>query len=353
MSIVSKSDHDIEKLEDFEQTIEHCDSMMDVLVRHKVDISEFDTSPVSLTQGSKVKASIGVNTTVEASTKQSKTIPQRKSNTHKHNKKSKPQKRLPKVVNRRRRRRQTNSDSSSEENESCSSDSDSDTGSATSEENLSVLNETLGEDELEMLDSLSDSSSSCDESNPPVKGKSVEQSPPQQSSQKSSHPSHTSSPSAKQQKGSKRQIVLAASFNLAPSPHSEKKLESPLSSQVSAETGAKLNQELASTPEDLKVSSDMSKETGQSGFLGVRKPRAATSISTHPNTATGSDAPSLNELIEETKYESLLHTVCCLATEESSLLSLRVFMEWLQSYPIVVAACSQVRRVDCCRFVEQ
>lgn len=346
LSLASKSVHNVEKSDDTEQAIGQGESMIDVLLRNKVDVSALITGSTAMVEESS-KSKVRTSTAVEMSSKkQGKTPPQRKNDTYKHRKESKklPKKRLPNVVNRRRRKRRDDSDSSSEE--SCGSDSD--TRSATSDESLAMLTEILGEDELEMLDSLSDSSSSCDESTAStVKGQTVKQSSPNQSPPKSalSAPSRdhsfTGSPSAKQHKGGRRQIVLAASFNLAPSPQSEKKIETSQVdvSQTKTKSG---DQKVVSTVEDMRISSDRTKETGKPLFFGVAQLNGsmATGPLSHIDTATES---SLAELMEKTHYQSLLHTVCCLVAEESSLMSLRVFMEWLQSYPIVVAACSQVR----------
>ena len=343
LSLASKSVNNVAKIE---QTIEQGESMIDVLLRNKVDVSDFSTNSTALAQGSsrsKVKAPTAIDTLI---TKKGKSPPQRKNDAHKHHKESKkiPKKRLPKVVNRRRRRRRDDSDSSSEEYESCSSDSDA--KSATSDESLSLLTETLGEDDLEMLDSLSDSSSSCEENTAsPVKGQttSPNQSPPKSSLTASSKdPLFTGSPSSKQHKGGRRQIVLAASFNLAPSTQTEKKMET--SQMNTSQTETKSGQKVVSAIEDLRISSDKTKETGKPPFFEAAQPPAsvATGPLSHVDTAAVSGALSLQELMEKTNYQSLLHTVCCLVAEESSLMSLRVFMEWLQSYPIVVAACSQV-----------
>ena len=212
-----------------------------------------------------------------------------------------------KVVNRRRRRRGDESDSSEEEGGSVGSSSDSE-DSLSSDDTLSPLSEHMGEDDLEMFERLSEGSSTDDES---VKEDSnlsfPEKSPPKLNL---SLPSSTSTPSVPVKKG-KRQIVLAANFNLASSQKPETK----------EDTKSRALEDDAPTPVSREQPSLASSDT-----LAVDD--------------------SLRYLIHKTGFQSTVHTVCCLVAEESYLMPLRMFMEWLQSCPIALTAKSQASYVS-------
>jgi len=243
-----------------DQLIEDGLNMVEIL-----DCLKFDLSKVSATSTTAVPSSNlePPKTTAQMTTEREIT------------KKKSVQKKMKKVVS-RRRRRHDESDSSGEDVEELSS-SDSESCS------LSVVSDNLGEDDLDLLDKLSDCSSSDEESSLdlslPDKTLPLPQTPPT---------SHTSP------RRGKRGIVLAATFNMIqPDPD-----------------------------------------------------QASISISDSPNTAASVDE-QLGYLIAKTGQESIVYVVCSLVAKESYLVPLRVFMEWLESSPIAVTAtASKVKRYN-------
>ncbi len=211
-------------------------------------------------------------------------------NPNTHDKKRAEKKRhIRQAITRRRRPRRRGGSCESSEEEGEGSVSSSDSESAVSEDTLS---DNLGEDDLEMLDKLSDCSSSEGEEN----FSSPEKTPP-----KSNQPSASFiEPPASMQKKSKRQIILAANFSNAPSTKIEPKIETK-------------------------------------PIIGVSPVAMA---SNDVGTAMVDD--SLRYLVEKTGQQCIIHSACSLVAMVSYLMPLRVFMEWVQSYPISVATTSQV-----------
>jgi len=217
--------------------------------------------------------------------------------------------RLRQMMHSRRRKRSSHKvPSSSEEEETESSGSEDEGGSASdgstlsrssSGASLSVLSESLGEDDLEMLESLSESGSSSDEEN--------------SATQATPHPQQNASPSFTPKcehharpVGSKKRAVLAANFT-----HPSVKEGNP------QPTGN-------SNPSHPKLSADIPQLQGA-------------------DTANlYSEDILLQHLLDETRFQSAVHLVCSIAAEESYLIILKVFADWLQSYPVVIATCGQV-----------
>ena len=219
-----------------------------------------------------------------------------------------------KVVDRRRRGgggREMKGEEEEEEEGDSGSDSDGSI-SGSSDGSLSVLSEDLGEDDLELLDSLSDSSSSEPEEEKEGEGK-------KEGKEKegievvggttSADVSATGLLPEPVKKTGKRRIVLAANFTMPPSsPGSKPKSDNVVDrGEVKSHTG--LPTPLLPSP----------------------------SVDWLPK----SDS-QLVELMQSTDVQGSVYTACCLVAEESSLMALRVFVYWLQSYPIIIATCTQV-----------
>lgn len=215
-----------------------------------------------------------------------------------------------KVVDRRRTRRRGGGNqetpSHDEEEEDSGSDSDLDGGSiggSSDDGSLSVLSEDLGEDDLELLDSLSDSSSSEPEDErdeDPVQGD-IEA-----VGATSTAVSATGLLPNPVKRARKRHIVLAANFTMPPS-----------------------------SPHKLKPGTSHEGVKGQTGLPYPLWP---------PKGLLDSKSDSqLDELVKSTQVQASVYTACSLVAEESSLMALRVFVYWLQSYPIIIATCTQVR----------
>lgn len=342
LDLVGKSDGDCLERDGHDKTADDGDSMVDILVRHNVDLTElYPNAEYTLLNSAKISSKppgdVGANFRAPAKENSTKFPKQAETNKLKFGKdvKRKSKNKVPLVINRRRRRKRNDSDSSSEE-----SDGEG-TASSTSDRSLSLLTETLGEDDLEMLNSLSDSNSSCDENEAALtKETSFEQSGSHQSfhsSSKNTSPLDGSMSSTKQHRGGKRQIFLAATFNLAPS----------ASPQATPATGLQTTtKKEVSDLEGMRLS-----DKNKDAHVGISvdnvphlDPETGTLDSSNP--AVAPDTLGISNLVQETNYQSVLHAVCCLLSNVSSLMSLRVFMEWLQSYPIVVATRSQVSNSD-------
>lgn len=180
----------------------------------------------------------------------------------------------------------------SEEEEESGSDGDLD-GSIgdSSDGSLSVLSDDLEEeDNLELLDSLSDSSED-EKVKEPVLNKTAEVAPDKGASATGLAPSPG-------KKTGRRQIILAANFNMPP----------------------------ASAPQ---------KSGGTTSDKADRPPS--------PAPPSFKEDKQLKELLKSTAVQTSVYTACTLVAEESSLMALRVLVYWLQSYPIIIATCTQVR----------
>ena len=198
----------------------------------------------------------------------------------------------------------------SEEEEELELASDSDAGSSiSSDDSLSVLSEDLGEDDLELLDSLSDSSSS----EPEDEGN---EQPPGGGASREPFSGALSTPTAAAtgllpnpvKKTGKRQIILAASFNMAPG---------------------------KPKPEDTAGGMASSEAKARDGHPSPLLPT--------PSAPQASSKASIDhDLAKSTETQALVSTACRLVAEESGLMALRVFVYWLQSYPIIIATCTQV-----------
>ncbi len=209
---------------------------------------------------------------------------------------AKPKKR--RVVDRRRsRRRNPVQEGIGSSDEESGSDSDSD---VSSDECLSVLSEDLGEDDLELLDSFSDSSSSEPE-DVGVEKPQLDEATPLLGAAASSPAGVPLSPA---KRTGKRKIILAANFTMPPNTS---------------------NQGTAHKPDPDKHAADKS-------------PPPVPSLLAQTPTSPKAGMESR----KSTEIQMSVYTACSLVAEESSLMALRVFVYWLHSYPIIIATCTQV-----------
>ena len=185
-----------------------------------------------------------------------------------------------KVIDRRRRRGQRLALSGSSEEEEEEAES---SRRSLSDSSLSMPSDGESEEDIQVLESLSESSGSDQE------GLSA---PRQQPA--------SSLPSSKVVSG-RRQIVLAANFNLAPS------------------KGPPVEERKAKNAESTTLVS-----------VGV-----------------ADDNTLPKEACSGSVYESMVHLVCSMLAEDSYLVHIKVFTEWLHTYPIVIATCRQVSVYYC------
>ena len=207
-----------------------------------------------------------------------------------------------KMVDRRRRRKGARDELSSDSEEVSSGEGK--LSRSSSDHSLSMLSDSLGEDDLEIMESLSESSSSSEDETQPTDV--IESDGTHGSHLTVSSTNVTTSPQ-RQKTGSKRQIVLAASFNLAPSNKNTSPSASP-NLQASSRGGKPSSNLLQSSPKGGSKNGDV----------------------------------LLEQLERETDVQTAVHSACCLIGEESYLMVVNVFAQWLQSYPIVIASCTQV-----------
>lgn len=187
-----------------------------------------------------------------------------------------------KVIDRRRRRGQRlpSSGSSSDEEEDLS-------GWQSSDSSLSMLSDDHSGEDIQVLDSLTDSSASDNEHT-------IVSSLPQTNMAASAKLNVGSPP--KPRPSGRRPIVLAASFNLAPAKDS--------------------------ITDDFKGSTAESSSVASEGVDGCDH--------------------LLKEVYREKVYQSVVHTACSILAEDSYLIPIKVITEWLHSYSIVIATCRQV-----------
>lgn len=256
--------------------LEHGKSIVSVLLEHSVATAAMPQPAVAETEGTTAasKADVKPATALEGS----------------------PAKKKHRVVDRRRTRKVGGEREKLDEEEGEESDSDGDLDGSiggSSNGSLSVLSEDLGEDDLELLDSLSDSSTSEPEEDDSDKKPETVEAP-----SSGDTPTDPATGVAPGKKTGRRQIILAANFTMPP----------------------------AIAPHDS----------------GGRVKGSA-----FPSPAQGQPSPKadrqLGELVKNTAIQTSVYTACSLVAEESGLMALRVFIYWLQSYPIIIATCTQVR----------
>lgn len=241
----------------------------------------------------------------------------------------KQQKKKVRVVDRRRRRlggrereRESSGEGSDDSDDSGSSDNGSLGGYSSDDEDLSVDN--LGEDDLELLDSLSDSSSSGaedkEDGQPKRANPQTGTTPSLQASPTVSNPAPRTSAPAK--RPGRKHIVLAANFSMPPS--------------ISY-------QGMPQKPKASKPRSELVTDRGASGGGGGDRGHHPSSLSGPPPPSQASDGHMPGDQpAQDTPFQTAVYTTCSILAEESSLMALRVFTYWLQAYPIIIATCTQV-----------
>ena len=239
------------------------------------------------------------------------------------------------VVDRRRRRKgkdhHRHLPSSEDEENGTNNSSFSDDSDLSDDSNRTFsLSDSLGEDDLDLLNALSDrnsiSSSSeedsarGDESDSIRAAVGVENSSSSEAYLLPSSASESSSEAflkpLKRSGGSgKRQIILAANFSM----------------------GSSAGQTVEAATEGPNASK---KVAGKA--LVESSSASAPSLS-----AVGGDEGQFAELVRETDQQAAVYTACSLLVHEKSLMALRLFVQWLTSYPIVFATCTRVRAGFC------
>ena len=190
------------------------------------------------------------------------------------------------VVDRRRRRGQRLSSGSS------GSEGEEEVGDSSSESSLSILSDPDSGEDIQVMESLSDSSPSEDEQCPQYNNSSIAS----RQTATTDATSNQATNSDKHRASGRRQIVLAASFNLAPS---------------------------SKDPPVGVGNSKTSTDTAQAGVVGDDNDQL------------------LKEVYSEAVEWSCVHTACSILAEDSYLIPIKVFTEWLHTYSIVIAATSK------------
>jgi len=308
------------KLPEFDQLIENDESMLEILMR-QLGIEPLAKELDGTVNHSELKKDSGQHLhTEEVRTKVKEPAggPQVEQNI------SKRKQRLRKIMHSRRRKRSgCNASSSSEEEETDSSGSDSEKGSASdgstlskssSEGGLSVFSESLGEDDLEMLESLSESGNSSEEENSAALTTLASSSHPQRNTSLSFMPKRSSD-------GTKPPSQLPQT--------SEHQMGPPKKDRLAAKS---------SLP-SIKEGTPRSPGNSTSKLLAhIPQQQKANTAELHSK-----DDVLLQQVLDETRLQSAVHLVCSVAAEESYLMILKVFADWLQSYPVVIATCFQVK----------
>ena len=227
-----------------------------------------------------------------------------------------------KVVDRRRRRGQRLSSGSSD---SEGEEEARGVGDSSSESSLSMPSDGESGEDIQVLESLSDSSASEDERPPQQRNSSQigSQALTNQASRQDTTSTTTDSTSSnpatdsgKPRASGRRQIVLAASFNLAPSSSTGVANPSPpASDDTNAATSASNDASLA----QAKATND-SRDAGDTDDAGDRL---------------------LKEVYCDAVECSCVHTACSILAEDSYLTPIKVFTDWLHTYSIVLAATSK------------
>lgn len=247
-----------------------------------------------------------------------------------------------KVVDRRRRRGQRLSSGSSEESEG---EERGRSGDSSSDSSLSMPSDGESGEDIQVLESLSDSSASEDERPPqptlpppqPQQRKSFQggstnqitsspgpshlvsvtnQASRQDTNGTSSTPATDSGKPLASQRG-RRQIVLAASFNLAPSSSSAVDDPSHASASDISNT-ARITSSDASLAQAMTIGDSC--DAGDAGEDGDRL---------------------LKEVYCDAVESSCVHTACSILAEDTYLTPIKVFADWLQTYSIVLASASK------------
>ena len=243
-----------------------------------------------------------------------------------------------KVVDRRRRRGRRLSSGSSEESEGEEGERGRSRDSS-SDSSLSMPSDGESGEDIQVLESLSDSSASEDEQRtlrPPqpqqrnsIQGGSQAVTNQIASSPGSSHLVGVTNQASRQDTNStsftptidsgkasqrgRRQIVLAASFNLAPSSSSAAVDDAPAS-------------DVSNT---AKITSSNEASLAQASIAG-------------DSCDAGEDGDRLlKEVYCDAVESSCVHTACSILAEDAYLTNIKVFADWLQAYSIVLASASK------------
>lgn len=241
-----------------------------------------------------------------------------------------------KIVDRRRRRKTAGGPERLSSEESSEDEGEAANGSgglskSSSEDSLSTLSGSTSGEDIDLLDTLSDSSYSSEEdkAHSTAQVKPLETSPSKNSSQAPPTPSSLGEPTPSPRQRPRRNIVLAANFS-STSPVQT----SPDVSEAKAKPSA--SSQMPGSSRGVRRYSDRNRSARASDSA------AKSSASVPPvSTASGLDA-SLECLLSETEFQSAVHSACSLSAEDSYLMAIGMFADWLQSYPVITATCGQV-----------
>lgn len=236
---------------------------------------------------------------------------------------------------------------------------------SSSEDNLSLLSDSVEADGIDLLESLSETSSSDEDeeklattsvtTNPSLVGSSSpgslspyrQPSPRTLSSRLNPLADTRGSPDSSLAKPkSRRTIAIAANFsNPSPLPS-----HSTLASNPSTSAGAvKLSTKsyAAGRAEKRVQLTHIGSPPLQHGPSLSKGPTVGSAFLADSATSAGDPTDGLLQAVmEETLFQSAVHAACCLAAEEDYLMVIKVFADWLLSYPVVIATSVHV---SCCK----
>ncbi len=234
-------------------------------------------------------------------------------------------KRVNQVIDRRRRRGQrlSNGSSDSEGEEGVGR-----IGDSSSNSSLSMPSDGESGEDIQVLESLSDSSGSDDERlQPPpqqrnshqISSRATTNQASKQETMTMATDSTSSNPAAENGKpraSGRRQIVLAASFNLAPPSSSDPSLASDGNHNPASRAST-------DSPSQAQAKPEVVGDAGDGGDVGDSGDRL------------------LKEVYSDAVKCSCVHTACSILAEDSYLTLIKIFADWLHTYSIVLAATSK------------
>ncbi len=293
LAVKAETEHNVEKIIESEVT------MVQLLMQEE---SSNKTTPTKSLPGGTKKASPKYTPTSSETGKDLRRSHKKKASAER---KAERRKNAFKLMNRRRRQRGRGGTSSSDED-----DTGSDPQGSSSEDSTPALGGQLGEDvDLLMMESLSDSSS-------------------QSSDEEVNKPLPTATKSLVPSPGTKgrRRIVLAANFSMPPETGSDSSNLDPIPNPVPDPTRQK--------PRSSKEPQNKVSKTRNTGL----------SVDSSHVSDPALEA-ELRSLSISTAYQERVHKACDISSKENYLCCVKVFADWLQSYPAVLAAYGKVRLI--------
>lgn len=247
---------------------------------------------------------------------------------------------------------------------------------SSSEDNLSLLSDSVEADGLDLLESLSETSSSDDEEDklaaaPVTTNASLGGSPrPGSLSPYHHHPPRCtlsprstpladapgSSPESSSAKPKpRRTVAIAANFSNPSPPTSQSSPAPPPLATTGAAKPSTKKSYAASRAEKRAQSTQVGSPPLQHG-PPLSKGSATGPASLADSTATSAGDRTdglLRAVMEETLFQSAVHAACCLAAGEDYLMVIKVFADWLLSYPVVIATSVHVSYIHASKQAHQ